>query len=128
MIKPIEYDDVFGYDDSGKPCAVQLHGNVYGFGYAFCGALKPLLDRGCLATHRLFDDGAAFIFVFDPKASETELWKGQWAEDEGKIYSIVDPARVGLLSKSPESFDALKDFAKSDMSALGLQPSSLSKR
>ncbi len=125
MIKPIEYDDAFGCDDAGRPCAVQLHGNVYAFGYEFAGAFKPLFDSGCSATNRLFTDGAAFIFVYDPRSKEVELWQGPWKEDEPNIYSIVNPARRGLLEESFDSFESLKDFAKSEMGSLGLRPGKL---
>ncbi len=125
MIKPIGFDDVFGYDDAGRPCAVQLHGNVYGFGYEFCRELKPLLEQGYAAAHRLFDDGSAFVFVYDPNSKIAELWKGPWREDDKHVYSIMNPDCIGLLDHKFETFDDLRDFAKSDMSSMRVSPGSL---
>ena len=124
MIKPIKYDDIFGYDDAGRPCAVQLHKGVYAFGYAFCGAFKHLFDKGCPAAHRLFADNAATIFIYSPTSKEVEVWHGTWTRDEDKephIYSIVNPERGGLLEDQFEGFESLKEFAKSEITALHLK-------
>lgn len=122
MIKPIRYDDIFGYDDAHRPCAVQLHGNVFAFGYEFCDTYKSLHANGYPVAHRLFTDGDAFLFIYSPASKKAELWKGPWNEDEPNIYSIVNPTRNGVVNQVFESFDALKDFAASDMTALGVDP------
>ena len=121
MVKPIEFDDVFGYDDMKRPCAVQLHGNVYAFGYAFCAHLKPLLGEGQSVAHRLFADGSAFIMVFDPKKKSVDLWTGPWKEDEPNIYSIVDPVRKGYIDRTFEDFNSVVAFSKSEMGPIGLR-------
>jgi hypothetical protein len=123
MVKPIEFDDVFGYDDMGHPCAVQLHGNVYAFGYAFCAHLKPLLGAGQSVAHRLFADGnAAFVFVFDPAAKTVDLWTGRWNEDDPKTYAIVDPVRQGFIDRTFPDFASVLAFAaKSEMEPIALR-------
>ena len=126
MVKPIEFDDVFGYDDQHRPCAVQLHGNVYAFGYAFCGHLKPLLDAGRAVAHRLFDGGKAFVFIFDPTTKTADLWSGRWAEDDQGVYSIVDPTRMGTMDRTFEDFAAVLAFAKSEMGPIALRPDAAS--
>ena len=128
MIKPIKYDDIFGYDDAGRPCAVQLHGDVYAFGYAFCGAFKHLFDKGCPAAHRLFADNAAAIFIHSPTSKEVEVWWATWTRDKDKephVYSIVNPKRMGLLEDQFENFESLKEFAKSDLTAFHLKQGAL---
>lgn len=121
LIKPIEFDDVFGYDDQRRPCAVQLHGNVYAFGYAFCAHLKPLLAAGQSVAHRLFADGNAFILVYDPKVKTVDLWAGRWAEDDPNTYSIVDPVRQGFIDRPFDDFTSVVAFAKSDMGPIGFR-------
>lgn len=122
MVKPIEFDDVFGYDDLRRPCAVQLHGNVYVFGYAFCGHLKPLLDAGQSVAQRLFEGGIAFVFIFDPSAKTVDLWDGRWAEDDPGTYSIIDPTRKGFMERTFDDFAAVLAFAKSEMGPIALRP------
>ncbi|MCH8999185.1 MAG: hypothetical protein IID48_13130 [Proteobacteria bacterium] len=128
MIKPIEYDGPFGYDDADRPCAVQLYGDVYVFGYAFCGAFKHLFDKGCPAAHRLFADNAAIIFIYSPASKKVEVWQGTWTRDEDEephIYSIVNPERAGLLEDQFEGFESLKKFAKSEITTLHLKHGTL---
>ena len=124
MITPIEYDDVFGYDDAGRPYAVQLYKDTYALGYAFCGAFKGLFGKGCQATYRLSADNAAVIFIYSPTSKEVEVWRGTWTRDESEaphVYSIANLERAGLLKGQFENFESLKEFAKSDLTILRLK-------
>ena len=126
LIKPITYDDIFGYDDAGRPCAVQLHRDAYAYGYEFCRVFKSLFSNGCLATHRLFENPpSAFIFVYEPKSKAVEIWQGRWEVDEQNIYSIIEPKRLGLLDKTFDGLDALKAYTRSDMGDVQLRAGEL---
>ena len=122
MIKKVSESDSFGYDDAGRPVTIKLTPDIYCFGYDVCHVLQTLMRHGCDPVPRLFADNSAFVFIYDPKSQKTELWSGQWSEDEKSIYSIVDPEQRGLVDQIFESVDAVREFAQSDLTELPLTP------
>ena len=74
---------------SGRPVAVKLTSNIYGFGHEFCHALRALMEHGCVPVTRLFPDGNGMIFIYHPSTRRAELWSGSWKEDDPGVYSVL---------------------------------------
>ncbi|MFD1981530.1 hypothetical protein ACFSOZ_02260 [Mesorhizobium newzealandense] len=100
MITKIGEKDRFGYDDRGRPVAVQIIPGFVAFGHIICQRIKTATDAGFEDGCRLYADGAATIYLFSPAAQAVELWSGRWKKDEVTGHYAVNPQYIGVLDRS----------------------------
>ncbi|WP_143271672.1 hypothetical protein [Bradyrhizobium mercantei] len=100
---------------------------MYVFGYEFCHVLQTLVKHGCVPAELIYEDGGAFIFIFDPDEKKTELWSGYWTCDKPGIYSIIEPEHRGLMGQMFETTDAFMEFSNSQLPQIELIPGQIQK-